>query len=168
MRSGGLQDEKPVREFIRPVEFIPESKRVHDLLHEFRRKQMFMAIVVDEYGGTGGLVTLEDLIEEIFGEIHDEYDVQKQPVTNLGEGIYVLDARIHKEEVEELLETELPEGEYETVGGFVLEWMGRIPRKNESFKYKQFLVTVLETTERAVRRVKFQRIPEDGEQARSN
>lgn len=161
MRAGRPPQAKSIREFVRPVEFIPESKKVHDLLHEFRRKQMFMAIVVDEYGGTGGLVTLEDLIEEIFGEIHDEYDVQKPPVTDLGEGLYVLDARMHKEDVAELLGSALPDGEYETVGGFVLERMGRIPKKGESFRHNDFQITILEANDRAVLRVKFQRISGD-------
>lgn len=162
MRAGQLPQKAPISEFIRPVEFIPESKKVHDLLHEFRRKQMFMAIVVDEYGGTGGLVTLEDLIEEIFGEIHDEYDVQRQPVTDLGEGRFVLDARMHKEEAEELLGVELPEGEYETVGGFVLEQMQKIPQRGDSFRFNNFQVTVVDVTERAVRRVQFQLLPGNG------
>jgi putative hemolysin len=163
MRSGSLPQEKSISEFIRPVEFIPEAKKVHDLLHEFRGKQMFMAIVLDEYGGTAGLVTLEDLIEEIFGEIHDEYDVQRQPVTDLGEGRFVLDARMHKEEAEELLGVDLPEGEYETVGGFVLEQMRKIPQKGDGFSFNNFQVTVVDVTERAVRRVQFQFRPGDGE-----
>jgi magnesium and cobalt transporter len=139
------------------VQFIPESKRVQELLHEFRQQQTFMAIVVDEYGGTAGLVTLEDLIEEIFGEIHDEYDVKNLPVTDLGGGLFVLDARMHREEAEELLGIEFPDDEYETVGGFILQHFGRIPRKGESFHYKNFQVTILETTERAVARVKFEK-----------
>jgi CBS domain containing-hemolysin-like protein len=160
MRAKQSSEKKPIRDFVRAVDFIPESKKVHDLLHEFRRKQVFMAIVVDEYGGTGGLVTLEDLIEEIFGEIHDEYDEQQQPVTDLGEGRYVLDARMHKEEVEELLGLDLPEGEYETIGGFVLEQLGKIPKKGDTFRYKDFQVTVIDVTERALRRVQFQSKPE--------
>jgi len=162
MRAGRLPKRASISEFIRPVEFIPEAKKVHDLLHEFRSKQMFMAVVVDEYGGTGGLVTLEDLIEEIFGEIHDEYDVQRQPVTDLGEGRFVLDARMHREEAEELLGVELPEGEYETVGGFVLEQMRKIPQKGDGFRFNNFQVTVVDVTERAVRRVQFQFHPENG------
>ncbi|UCD57105.1 MAG: HlyC/CorC family transporter [Candidatus Hydrogenedentota bacterium] len=162
MRAGKPPEGKSIKEFIRPVAFIPESKKVQDLLHEFRQKQMFMAVVVDEYGGTAGLVTLEDLIEEIFGEIRDEYDVQELPVTDLGEGLFVLDARMHRDEAEELLRIELPEGEYETVGGFVFEQLGRIPRKGESFQYDNFQVTVLEATERAITRVKFKLSPATG------
>jgi CBS domain containing-hemolysin-like protein len=142
MRAGRPTEGGSIKEFIRPV--------------------MFMAIVVDEYGGTAGLVTLEDLIEEIFGEIHDEYDVEKQPVTNLGEGLFVLDARMHRDEAEELLGIALPKGEYETMGGFIFEQLGRIPRKGESFQYDDFEVTVLEATERAVTRLKFKLSPAAG------
>ncbi len=159
MRAGKPTEGESIREFIRPVAFIPESKKVLDLLHDFRQKQMFMAIVVDEYGGTAGLVTLEDLIEEIFGEIHDEYDEEKPPVTNLGEGLFVLDARMHRDEAEELLGITLPRGEYETMGGFIFEQLGRIPRKGESFQYDDFEVTILEATERAVTRLKFKLSP---------
>lgn len=159
MRAGKPPAGKSLREIIRPVAFVPESKKVQDLLHEFRQKQMFMAIVVDEYGGTAGLVTLEDVLEEIFGEIQDEYDVEELPVANLGEGLFVLDARMHRYEAEELLGIKLPEGEYETVGGFVFEQLGRIPRKGESFQYDNFQVTILDATSRAVSRVKFQFVP---------
>ena len=155
MRAGRAAAGSSIKEFIRDVPFIPESKRIHDLLHEFRQKQMFMAIVVDEYGGTAGLVTLEGLIEEIFGEIRDEYDVKELPVTDLGEGLFVLDARMHSDEAEELLGVKFPGGEYETVGGFIFEQLGRVPKKGESFRYDDCQVTILEATERAVTRVKF-------------
>jgi len=155
MRAGKPPEGDTIREFIRDIPFIPESKRIQDLLQEFRQKQMFMAIVVDEYGGTAGLVTLEDLIEEIFGEIRDEYDVKELPVKNLGEGLFVLDARMHRDEAEELLGIKLPEGEYETLGGFIFERLGRIPRKGESFQYDNCQVTILEASERAVTRVRF-------------
>ena len=159
MRAGKPPEGKSIQEFIRAVEFVPESKMVHDLLHELRQKQMFMAIVVDEYGGTAGLVTLEMLVEEIFGEIRDEYDVHELPVSNTGEGLYILDARMHIEEAENLLGTEFPEGEYETVGGFVLERLARVPKKGESFQYNEFQVAILEGTDRAVTRVKFKLNP---------
>jgi putative hemolysin len=155
MRADKPPADGSITEFIRPIPFAPESKRIHDLLQELRQKQMFMAAVVDEYGGTAGLVTLEDLIEEIFGEIHDEYDVRDLPVSDTGEGLFVLDARMHKDEAEEILGAELPRGDYETIGGFILKRLGRIPRKGESFQYDNFQVTIIEATERAVTRVKF-------------
>ncbi len=159
MRTGKSPLEHSIHEYLRPAAFVPESKKVHDLLHELRQKQMFMAIVVDEYGGTAGLVTLEDLIEEIFGEIHDEYDVKRLPLVNAGEGLFVFDGRMHRDEAEELLGLELPKGEYETVGGFILEQLRRIPRKGESFQFNGFKVTVLESTERSVAKVEFKRHP---------
>lgn len=159
MRAENRAKENSIGQFVRPIAFTPESKRIHDLLHEFREKQMFMAVVVDEYGGTAGLVTLEDLIEEIFGEIHDEYDVQHLPVIDAGESLFVLDARMRKDEAEELLGTKFPRGEYETVAGFVLKKLGRIPRKGESFQHDNFQVTILEATERTVTRVKFKLNP---------
>ncbi len=162
MRAASPPDGNSIEEFIREIPFIPESKRTHDLLQEFRQKQIFMAIVVDEYGGTAGLVTLEDLIEEIFGEIHDEYDVKELPVKDLGEGVFVLDARMHRDEAEELLGVELPQGEYETVGGFIFEQLARVPRKGESFQYENCQVTVLEATERAVTRVRIKVIQTHG------
>ena len=157
MRAQTPPDGDSIEEFIREIPFIPESKRIQDLLQEFRQTQMFMAIVVDEYGGTAGLVTLEDLIEEIFGEIRDEYDAKELPVTNLGEGLFVLDARMHTDEAEELLKIKFPDGEYETVGGFIFEQLARVPRKGESFQCDNYQVTILEATERVVTRVRFKR-----------
>ena len=101
-------------------------------------------------------------VEEIFGEIHDEYDVLDLPITNVGEGLFVLDARMHKDEAEELLGSEMPEGEYETVGGFIFEQLGRIPRKGESFRYNNFQVTILDASDRAVTKVKFELNPMTG------
>ena len=95
------------------------------------------------------------MIEEIFGEIRDEYDEKELSVSDLGEGLFVLDARMRSDEAEELLGVKLPEGEYETLGGFIFEQLGRIPRKGESFRYENCQVTILEASERAVTRVRF-------------
>lgn len=155
MRKGIPSDESSIKEFIREIPFVPESKKIEDLLQEFRDDHAFIAVVVDEYGGTAGLVTLEDLIEEIFGEIRDEYEVEERPKVRRRKGAIVLSARMHTDEAEELLGIKFPEGEYETVGGFVLEQLERIPRRGESFQYDKYQVTILEATERAVTRVRF-------------
>ena len=155
MRGGNPPDESSIREFIRPIRFVPESKMIEDLLQEFRDEHSFIAIVVDEYGGTAGLVTLEDLIEEIFGEIRDESEKMEAPKFRRRKGGIVLSARMHTDEAEELLNIKFPEGEYETVGGFILEQLERIPRRGENFQYGPYQVTILEASERAVTRVRF-------------
>jgi CBS domain containing-hemolysin-like protein len=157
MRKGKPPSESSIREFIRPIQLVPESKKIEALLQEFRDEHAFIAIVVDEYGGTAGLVTLEDLIEEIFGEIRDEYEKEEAPKVRRRKGAIVLSARMHTDEAEELLDIKFPEGEYETVGGFVLEQLERIPRKGESFQYGAYHVTIIEASERAVTRVRFVR-----------
>ena len=112
---------------VRPAVFVPETKRVPELLKEFQRRQVQMAIVVDEYGGTAGLVTLEDLIEEIVGEIRDEYDVEAEPIVDEGHGSWVFSAKASIDEVRDRLDVAIePEG-FETVGGYVLTRVGRVP-----------------------------------------
>jgi putative hemolysin len=127
----GHQDEA-VGGFLRPAHFVPETKRVSRLMREMQELQYHMAIVVDEYGGTAGLVTLEDLIEELVGEIVDEYDVEEPPVERLGDGQLSVSARLGVDELAELVDTELPEGDWDTVGGLFFNLLGRIPQEGES------------------------------------
>jgi len=124
--------DEPVRSFVRPAHFVPETKRVSLLMREMQELKYHQAIVVDEYGGTAGLVTLEDLIEELVGEIVDEYDVEEPPVENLGEGEVSVSARLAVDELNELLEAELPEGDWDTVGGLLFNLLGRVPLQGES------------------------------------
>jgi putative hemolysin len=141
----------------RPVAFVPETKRVPELLKEFQRKQVQMAIVVDEYGGTAGLVTLEDLLEEIVGEIRDEYDVETEPVVEEGDGSWVFSAKANIDEVRDRLDVEIePEG-FETVGGYVLTRVGRVPAVGETFELDGLLVEVLEADRRRIHKVRFRR-----------
>ncbi len=115
--SGKLPLQPDLARFIRPATFVPETKRVAEMLREFQRKQVQIAIVVDEYGGTAGLVTIEDLLEEIVGEIRDEYDVETEPVVDVGQGSFVFSAKVNIAEVRDRLGVEIePEG-FETVGG---------------------------------------------------
>ena len=142
---------------VRPATFVPETKRVPELLKEFQRKQAQIAIVVDEYGGTAGLVTLEDLLEEIVGEIRDEYDVETEPVIDEGNGSYVFSAKVNIDEVRERLGVEIePEG-FETVGGYVLTRVGRVPAVGETFELDGLDVQVLEAERRRIHKVRFRR-----------
>ena len=128
--DGSESDDRPITPLIRPTTFVPETKRVPELLKEFQRKQVQMAIVVDEYGGTAGLVTIEDLLEEIVGEIRDEDDVEAEPIVEEGNGSYVFSAKVSFDEFRERLDLEVePEG-FETVGGYILRAAG--PRARRS------------------------------------
>ncbi len=121
-----------LREVMRPAYFVPESKRVVELLQDLRRRRIHMAIVQDEYGGTAGLVTLEDLVEEIVGEIQDEYDVEpEEPVQTLPDGSLLIDARMHLDDASELLKTPLESEEFDTLGGFVFGLLGHQPSEGE-------------------------------------
>lgn len=124
--------DRPVRDVVRPAHFVPETKRVSQLMREMQERKFHQAIVVDEYGGTAGLVTLEDLIEELVGEIVDEYDVEEPPVQHLGDGEVSVTARLAVDELNELLDSELPEGDWDTVGGLLFNVLGRVPVEGES------------------------------------
>ncbi|MDQ6724702.1 MAG: CBS domain-containing protein, partial [Actinomycetota bacterium] len=127
--------EAPVRELARPANYVPETKRVAELLPEMQKKKTHMAIVVDEHGGTAGLVTLEDLIEELVGEIVDEYDVEEPPIEPLPGGDVRVNARMPIDELNELLDAEFPEGDYDTVGGLVYFLLGHVPAEGETVDY---------------------------------
>jgi len=120
-------EELPVVELMREAIFVPESKPVDDLLSEMQAARVHLVIVVDEYGGTGGLVTIEDILEEIVGEITDEYDVERPPVERLPDGTVRITARLPVEDLGELFDVELPAGEVETVGGLLAQALGRVP-----------------------------------------
>lgn len=133
-RSGGGDD--PVRVAVREAVFVPESKRVAELLREMRTQKFHMAIVVDEYGGTAGLVTLEDLLEEIVGEIVDEYDIEEPGVEPLEGGGIRAPGRTPIDDVNEVLGVELPDTEWDTVGGLVFNLLGHVPDAGESVKFQ--------------------------------
>jgi putative hemolysin len=127
--------EVQVRELVRTANFVPETKRVAELLPEMQKQKSHMAIVVDEHGGTAGLVTLEDLIEELVGEIVDEYDVEEPPIEPLPGGDVRVNARMPIDELNELLDAEFPEGDYDTVGGLVYYLLGHVPAEGETCEY---------------------------------
>jgi magnesium and cobalt exporter, CNNM family len=155
--TGAEGQAQPIASLVRPVAFVPETKRVPELLKEFQRKQVQMAIVVDEYGGTAGLVTLEDLLEEIVGEIRDEYDVETEPVIDEGNGSYVFSAKVNVDEVRERLDVPIEADGFETVGGYVLSRVGRVPSVGETFELDGMIVEVLEAERRRIHRVRFRK-----------
>jgi CBS domain containing-hemolysin-like protein len=148
----------PIKPFIRPAHFVPETKRVPDLLKEFQRKRLQIAIVVDEYGGTAGLVTVEDLLEEIVGEIRDEYDVEVERIVDEGSGKFVFAGSVHVEEMANLLKVEIEGHGFETVGGYLLSRLGRVPAVGEHLEVDGLDVEILETEQRRITRVRMSRL----------
>jgi putative hemolysin len=146
--------ERPVREFMRPAAFVPETNRVADVLREFQQKRLQAAIVVDEYGGTAGLVTVEDVVEELVGEIRDEYDVEVEPIVHEADGAFVFSAKVAIDDMTERLGVEIEGDGFETVGGFVLSRMGRVPSVGETFSTDGLDVEVLEAERRRIHRVR--------------
>jgi putative hemolysin len=147
-------------DIIRPAYFVPETKRVRNLLREFQKEKIHMAIVVDEYGGVAGVATLEDLIEEIFGEIHDEYDVEEETIKSLGENRWAVDGKIDLEELGEVLDIEFPQDNYETLGGFLFDQMGHVPSPGEFHVFQNMKMEISEANERRIMKVIISAIPE--------
>jgi len=155
-----------INQILRPAYFIPESKRLDDLLREMQLKKIQQAIVVDEYGGVAGLVTLEDIVEEIVGEIQDEYDREEPDAISLGEEGYLFDARIPLDDVQELLDIPMPLEEADSLGGFVYNQLGHIPTVGERLVFDQIEFQVVEIAGRRIRKVRALRIPELTEPAK--
>ncbi|MBA3271783.1 MAG: HlyC/CorC family transporter [Acidobacteria bacterium] len=151
---------QPITPLIRPAHFVPETKRVPALLKEFQRQRVQAALVVDEYGGTAGLVTIEDLLEEIVGEIRDEYDTEVEAVIEEQDGSYVFNGRTHVREIEERLRVSVEGAGYETVGGYLLSHVGRVPAAGESFELDGLAIEVLEAERRRITRVRVRRLME--------
>lgn len=146
-----------VGQFIRHPFIVPETKNVEELLREFKKKRNHIAIVVDEYGGTAGVVTLEDIIEEIVGEIGDEYDLEEIQIVPLADGSIVVDARLDIEELASHFNTEIPKEKFETVGGLITFLIGRVPRNGEEVSFENLRFIVESAGERKVHRVRVMR-----------
>jgi CBS domain containing-hemolysin-like protein len=158
-REGHGQDE--VRALARPAYFVPETKRVSQLMREMQKTHTHMAIVVDEYGGTAGVVTLEDLLEELVGEIVDEYDVEEPAIEQLGDGQLRVTASLPIDEVSELLGVELPEGDWDTVGGFLFSLLGHMPIEGESARYDGHLLIAERVEGRRIGRVRIEKLTDE-------
>lgn len=145
-----------IRNMLRPPYFIPESKKTSDLFREMQKQKNHIAIVLDEYGGTAGIVTIEDLIEEIVGNIFDEYDTEEEEIKPLDELTYEIDGLLNISDVEDVLEANLPVDEYDTLSGFILGQLGRFPEENEKvvIVYEGFTFEVLGTKDNIITKVK--------------
>ena len=149
----------PLKEIARRPYFVPEGKRIDQLLAELREHKVHMAIVVDEYGGTAGLVTIEDVLEEIVGEIQDEYDREEAPIQRLGENEVVLDARVSLDELNELLELEIEGEDFDTVGGFVYQQLGRMPAPGDEVRANGLTLRVLSILGHRIKKVRIIKEP---------
>jgi CBS domain containing-hemolysin-like protein len=148
-----------IEPLIRKVRFVPETKKVSGLLREFQRSQSTLAVVVDEYGGTSGLVTVEDLLEEIVGEIHDEFDEVDQEIVEEGEGTFLVSGRADIDDVKDRLQLEVNGKGFETVSGFLMESLGRVPRAGEVIDLDEMKIEVVEADGRRINKVRFQLTP---------
>ena len=157
--------ERDIISILRKTYYIPETKNIHLLLHELKEKKSHMAVVIDEYGGTSGLVTLEDLIEEIVGEIHDEHDIEENPFTKLPEGDVLVDSRVEIEEFEEYFGIKVPEGQFETFGGFIFYLIKKIPVVGETLAYENLKFTIEDADERSIKKVRVEHTRETISQA---
>jgi CBS domain containing-hemolysin-like protein len=147
-------DVRPIKGLVRPAAVVPETKRVPELLQQFQRQQTQCAIVVDEYGGTAGLVTIEDLLEEIVGEIRDEYDVESEPVVDEGNGRFIFSGKVNIDEVVQRLNVQIEREGFETVGGYLMSHLGRVPAVGERFDVDGLSVEVLDAERRRVNKVR--------------
>jgi putative hemolysin len=149
-----------VRRILHPVQFVPETKKVRSLLKELQKRRSHMAVVVDEHGSVTGLVTLEDLIEEIVGEIHDEYDAVERPVERLRDGSLVVEGTVPAAELREHYEVPIPESsEFETVAGFMLDRLGSLPKGGEGVDLGDYRLTVVDVERHRICKVKIDKLP---------
>ncbi|MBI4012225.1 MAG: HlyC/CorC family transporter [Candidatus Rokubacteria bacterium] len=146
--------EEGVKPLLRPAYYVPETKRIDDLLREMQRQRIQLAVVVDEYGGSEGIVSVEDIVEEIVGEIEDEHERQPSTLTSLPDGSYLVAARMGIDELNEALEWDVPKKDYETVGGLILSALGRIPRPGEQVILGRYELSVVDADERRILKVK--------------
>jgi CBS domain containing-hemolysin-like protein len=155
----------PVTELMRPAYFVPESKRVDDLLQELQQRRVHMAIIVDEYGGTAGVVTIEDLLEEIVGDIQDEYDSETPMAQQVGEREYVFDAQIRLDDVNDILGASLPSEESDTLGGFIYSQLGTMPAVGSRVHFEQLALEVQTVQGRRILQVRVVKSHDDAHPA---
>ena len=144
---------------IRPIALMPGNKKIGDILSELRYRKSHLAVVLDEYGGTAGLVTMEDIIEEIVGDIHDEYDEEEAPIVDLAPGVILAAGQAGINDLSGHLGVALPEGDYDTLGGFLTNQVGRVPQIKEEIQWEDLLFSITAADDRKVERVEIRRTP---------
>ena len=152
-----------LRQILRAAHFVPESKKVHEMLAEMRQKQLSIAIVIDEYGGTAGLVTIEDLLEEIVGEIRDEFDVQEQEVQPLTADEVIVDARVGIDELSEMFDLTIQKNDFDSIGGFIAHELGRMPSVGDHVRVNGINLKVLSVAGRRIKKVRVTKVAAGGE-----
>ena len=158
LSSGNIKRDEGIQRFIRPAYFIPENKRVSELLSEMQREKFQIAIVIDEYGGTAGLVTTEDLVEEIVGSIQDELDTEEKEVEIVDEKNFVVAGQSGLDEVNDLLGAQLHSEDFNTIGGFVFGLFGRMPRVGEQLRYKDLKFEILQHEGKKIEKIKITKL----------
>lgn len=147
------EDQIDLTKVLRPPYFIPEAKKISDLLRDFVEKKIQIAIVIDEYGGTSGLITIEDILEEIVGEIYDEYDLEEPRLVPQEDQSVVVDARLDIEHLAEHFGLERPEGEFESVGGLLIHLLGKVPQVNDTAIFENLEFKVIAADARRVKKI---------------
>ena len=161
--NGGYKKDINIKTLMREAHFVPETMRCHMLFNELKAKKLQMAIVVDEYGGTSGLITVEDLLESIVGNMQDEFDDEDEEISKVNETTFTVDGTTNIDEIEDLLDIDLPEGDYDTLAGMIIDILGRIPTTDENATVVQqnYSFCVLGVEERRINKVLIEKIPEN-------
>ena len=160
MKHLANKDRRPsLHDIMRPPHFVPESKKVYELLSEMRENQISIAIVVDEYGGTAGLVTIEDLLEEIVGEIRDEFDIDDKPVQLLTQDEVIVDARVGIDDLSEMFDVQIKKNDFDSIGGFIINELGRIPSVGDNVQVNGITLKVLSVAGRRIKKVRVTKLP---------
>ena len=149
-----------IKSILRDVNFIPETKKSFEVLNEFLENKISIAVVVDEHGGTAGIVTMEDILEELFGEIKDEFDVEEEICRKIANNTYIVSGKVETDLLNETYELDIPEGDYETIGGYIVSVLGRIPAQGENVKLDNFEFLIARASAQKIEVVKFIHLPE--------
>lgn len=160
-----LPTHKTIREVMRDAYFVPETKKCGELFTEMSEKRLQIAIVVDEYGGTAGLLTLEDIVESIVGNIHDEYDIEDEEIAKINDNTFTVDGTTNLDEIDELIGADIPDGDYDTLAGFIISRLGYLPKNGDmdTVEYENLKFTVLAVEDRRIAKVRIDITPRDAD-----